>query len=60
MVLAKLTDRGEELIQELSGAYKRRLAELVRELTPLQAERLRQLLRAIPVGAQPDQECDAG
>lgn len=58
MVLAQLTERGEELIAELSGAYKRRLAELVRDLTPLQAERLRQLLTLIPVGQQPEPDLE--
>lgn len=52
MVLAKLTERGETLVDDLSSAYKRRLAGLIRELTPLQAERLRQLLTLVPVGPQ--------
>src|SRR4051812_47727382 len=56
MVLAQLTDRGNELVHDLSGAYKRRLADLVRDLTPLQAERLRQLLTLIPVGPHTDHE----
>lgn len=60
MVLAKLTDRGHTLVQDLSGAYKRRLADLVRDLSPIQAERLRQLLRLIPVGATHEPECDHG
>jgi DNA-binding MarR family transcriptional regulator len=59
MVLANLTERGEELVSELSAAYKRRLADLIRELTPLQAERLRQLLTLIPVGPQTEVEMDS-
>src|SRR5262249_51275020 len=38
MVLAQLTEQGHTLVQELSGAYRKRLADLVRDLTPLQAE----------------------
>lgn len=58
MVLAKLTTAGESLVNELSVAYKRRLAELIGDLTPLQAERLRQLLTLIPVGPQTENEPD--
>lgn len=58
MVLAQLTDRGRSLVDELSGAYKRRLSELVRDLTPLQAERLQQLLALIPVGPHSDPDSD--
>ncbi len=49
MVLAQLTDAGQRLVCELSGAYKRRLGQLVEALTPIQAERLRQLLAAVPL-----------
>ncbi len=59
MVLANLTEAGEELVNELSAAYKRRLADLIRDLSPLQAERLRQLLTLIPVGPQAETEADA-
>jgi DNA-binding MarR family transcriptional regulator len=59
MVLAKLTERGHELVDELSAAYKRRLADLIGELTPLQAERLRQLLTLVPVGPQVETEVES-
>lgn len=59
MVLAKLTAHGETLVNDLSSAYKRRLAGLIRDLTPLQAERLKQLLSLVPVGPQPETEPDA-
>ncbi len=58
MVLAKLTPRGESLVDDLATAYKRRLAGLMQEMSPLQAERLRQLLTLVPVGPQLDVECD--
>jgi DNA-binding MarR family transcriptional regulator len=58
MVLASLTERGETLVNDLSAAYKRRLAELLRDMTPLQAERLRQLLTLVPVGPQMDFDAD--
>lgn len=58
MVLATLTERGHHIVDELSHAYKRRLADLVQELTPLQSERLRQLLTLIPVGPQADLDCE--
>jgi DNA-binding MarR family transcriptional regulator len=58
MVLARLTPRGEELVEELATAYKRRLAGLIQDMSPLQAERLRQLLMLVPVGPQLDIECD--
>ena len=47
MVLATLTPAGHRLIDDLGGAYKRRLAALVGDLSPIQAERLRQLLTLI-------------
>lgn len=47
MVLARLTPAGVQLLDELSGAYKRRLAALLCDISPLQAERLRQLLALI-------------
>lgn len=47
MVLACLTPVGVKLLEDLSGAYKRRLAALLGDITPLQAERLRQLLTLI-------------
>ena len=50
MVLATLTPAGIRLLDELGGAYKRRLAALLTDLSPLQAERLRQLLALIAVG----------
>lgn len=59
MVLANLTESGENLVNELSVAYKRRLAELVRDLSPVQAERLRQLLTLIPVGPQVELDSDS-
>ena len=48
MVLAVLTPVGIRLLDELAGAYKRRLAALLGEMNPIQAERLRQLLALIP------------
>ncbi len=57
MVLASLTPRGEMLVDELSTAYKRRLAGLIRDMSPLQAERLRQLLMLVPAGPQSDMDC---
>jgi DNA-binding MarR family transcriptional regulator len=58
MVLANLTETGEALVNDLSAAYKRRLADLIRDLSPLQAERLRQLLTLLPVGPQTDSDHD--
>jgi len=48
MVLAHLTESGQQLLANLGEAYKRRLANLLGEMAPLQAERLRQLLTLIP------------
>jgi DNA-binding MarR family transcriptional regulator len=53
MVLARLTPAGRNLLDELSAAYKRRLAALLADVSPLQAERLRQLLILINVGGDP-------
>lgn len=50
MVLARLTPKGQHLLEELGAAYKRRLAALMGDITPLQAERLRQLLTLIGSG----------
>jgi len=48
MVLARLTEDGYRLLEELGEAYKRRLSQLLGDISPLQAERLRQLLTLIP------------
>jgi DNA-binding MarR family transcriptional regulator len=48
MVLARLTEAGIQLLEDLGEAYQRRLASLLGEITPLQAERLRQLLALVP------------
>jgi len=48
MVLARLTPRGHQLLDELGEAYKHRLSLLLGDISPLQAERLRQLLALIP------------
>ncbi len=56
MVLARLTPAGEDLIEELGAAYKRRLAALLCDITPPQAERLRQLLTLIDLGMDPRDE----
>jgi DNA-binding MarR family transcriptional regulator len=56
MVLARLTPAGQHLLDELSTAYKRRLAALLIDVTPLQAERLRQLLQLITIGSDPRDE----
>lgn len=53
MVLARLTPKGLQLVEELSEAYKRRLAGLLEDLTPIQAERLRQLLALVNVSGKP-------
>ena len=53
MVLATLTPVGRRLLDELGGAYKRRLAALVGDISPVQAERLRQLLALIATDGQP-------
>ena len=58
MVLAILTEAGETLVNDLSAAYKKRLADLIRNLSPLQAERMRQLLTLVPVGPQPDTDVE--
>lgn len=47
MVLARLTEDGEMLLENHVSAYKERLAGLLSDLTPLQAERLRQLLTLV-------------
>ena len=52
MVLAHLTPSGLRMIDELSDAYKRRLAGLLGEINSLQSERLRQLLSQIPLSHQ--------
>ena len=51
MVLATLTPIGRRLLDELSDAYKRRLAALLGDISSIQAERLRQLLALIPTDA---------
>lgn len=53
MVLATLTPVGRRLLDELGGAYKRRLATLLGDLSPIQAERLRQLIALIPTDGVP-------
>ena len=52
MVLANLTEAGNALVNELSAAYKRRLADLIGDLSAGQSERLRQLLTLISIGPQ--------
>lgn len=52
MVLARLTPEGYRLLEQVGGAYKRRLAALMADMTPLQAERLRQLLTLIDCGGE--------
>ena len=49
MVLARLSDKGKELLAADGERYQARLAELLGEMTPVQAERLRQLLGQIIV-----------
>lgn len=49
MVLARLSDKGRELLATDGPRYQARLAELLGEMTPVQAERLRQLLDQIIV-----------
>jgi DNA-binding MarR family transcriptional regulator len=56
MVLARLTPAGEDLLEELGSAYKRRLAALLCDISPPQAERLRQLLTLIDLGTEPRDE----
>lgn len=56
MVLARLTPSGEQLLDELGAAYKRRLAALLCDITPPQAERLRQLLTLIELGPEPRED----
>ncbi|HEV2527568.1 MAG TPA: MarR family transcriptional regulator [Thermomicrobiales bacterium] len=53
MVLARLTDEGLRLVDDLSDSYQRRLAALLGDLSPMQAERLRQLLTAVNVSGKP-------
>ena len=48
-----LTPAGEDLLEELGAAYKRRLAALLCDISPPQAERLRQLLTLIDLGTEP-------
>ncbi len=52
MVLARLTDEGLRLVDELSESYQRRLAALLGDLSPMQAERLRQLLTTVNVSGK--------
>lgn len=47
MVLARLSDKGRELLERDGARYQARLAELLGEISPVQAERLRQLLGQI-------------
>lgn len=47
MVLARLSDKGKELLESDGEHYQRRLAELLGDISPVQAERLRQLLSQI-------------
>lgn len=56
MVLARLTEEGEMLLETHVAAYKQRLAGLFSDLTPLQAERLRQLLTLIDTSVTADSE----
>ncbi len=49
MVLARLSEKGQELLAADGARYQARLAELLGEMTPVQAERLRQLLGQIIV-----------
>jgi DNA-binding MarR family transcriptional regulator len=44
MVLARLSDKGRELLETDGRRYQTRLADLLGEMSPVQAERLRQLL----------------
>lgn len=59
MVLATLTPVGRRLLDDLGGAYKRRLATLLGDISPIQAERLRQLVALIPTDGVP-RGTDAG
>lgn len=47
MVLARLSDKGRELLENDGQRYQARLGELLGEMPPVQAERLRQLLAHI-------------
>ena len=47
MVLARLSEKGKELLADDGAHYQRRLAELLGDISPVQAERLRQLLSQI-------------
>ena len=53
MVLARLTEAGEDLLEDLGEAYKQRLSQLLGDMTSLQAERLRQLLSIVPTDITP-------
>ncbi len=53
MVLARLTESGERLLEDLGRAYRQRLARLLGDITPLQAERLRQLLTIVSAEQAP-------
>lgn len=47
MVLARLSDKGRDLLETNGEHYQRRLADLLGEMTPSQADRLRQMLAQI-------------
>lgn len=47
MVLARLSEKGQRLLDQDGAHYQRRLAELLGDISPVQAERLRQLLSQI-------------
>lgn len=47
MVLARLSDKGRQLLADDGERYQRRLADLLGEMSPVQAERLHQLLSQI-------------
>lgn len=48
MVLARLTEDGEGLLQRVGHAYQHRLSMLLGDMTPHQAEALQDLLELIP------------
>lgn len=52
MVLARLTDEGRQLLDDVANGYKQRLAALLIDMSPIQAERLRQLLAGIDTTGQ--------
>jgi DNA-binding MarR family transcriptional regulator len=56
MVLARLTEDGEMLLENHVAAYKQRLAGLLSDLSPLQAERLRQLLTLVDTSVTAESE----